>query len=250
MKHRHLLAAACVLAAAGTAAQAQQASEPPSFLASLSSPTPSTPWTVRGGVSHIVPHSRATDATGPLLPPNPSGVSLRVEDKTTAFFSIARAITPNTEVELALGYPPTHDVTARIASYLPANVQGYNGQTIAKVRQMAPTLFVNYAFGEPTSRLRPFVGLGVNYTKFDKRTSTAAGNGLNGGPTRIELEDSWGLAAQAGLDYKINERWSIHGSLATARVKTHLVATTAGQARELDIKFRPVVFTLAAAYRF
>ncbi len=243
-----LAAAGALLATAGAALAQDSAGA--SFLASLSSPTPSTAWTVRAGVTHIAPRSSASQATGPLLPGPPSGVSLKVEDKYTTFFSVARALDDNIEVELAMGYPPTHPVTAQLSSSLPANVQGYNGQTVAMVRQLAPTLFVNYAFGPSTNTWRPFVGVGVNYTNFDKRTSTAAGNGLNGGPTRLELEDSWGLAAQVGLDYKINERWSIHTSLATAKVKTHLIATTAGAAREIDIKFRPVVLTVAAAYRF
>ncbi|MFE8645831.1 OmpW family protein [Sphingomonas sp. NCPPB 2930] len=243
-----LAAAGALLATAGAALAQDSAGA--SFLASLSSPTPSTAWTVRAGLTHIAPRSSASQATGPLLPGPPSGVSLKVEDKYTTFFSVARALDDNIEVELAMGYPPTHPVTAQLSSSLPANVQGYNGQTVAMVRQLAPTLFVNYAFGPSTNTWRPFVGVGVNYTNFDKRTSTAAGNGLNGGPTRLELEDSWGLAAQVGLDYKINERWSIHTSLATAKVKTHLIATTAGAAREIDIKFRPVVLTVAAAYRF
>lgn len=246
--HKHLtsLAAACALVcAAGSASAQQQPAE-----SSLWSGPPTMGWTVRAGVSHVAPHSRSTDATGPFLPGPPSGISLEVENKATAFFSIAKALNPNLEVEVALGYPPTHDVNARIAAFLPANVQGFNGQTVARVRQMAPTVFLNYAFGEEKATWRPFIGLGINYTKFDKRTSTAAGNALNGGPTNIALEDSWGLAAQAGVDYRINDRWSIHGSVATARVKTHLVATTAGQARELDIRFRPVVFTLSAGYRF
>jgi len=248
MKITTSLAAAGLLLASGGAALAQSSS--PSFLSSLSSPTPSTPYTVRLGISHIAPNSHATDAVGPLLPGPPSGVSLKVEDKTTLFFSVARAINDNLEVELAMGYPPTHDVKAQLSPSLPANVQGFNGQTIAKVRQLAPTLFLNYSFGQPESRLRPFVGLGINYTNFDKRTSTATGNALNGGPTDIRLSDSWGLAAQVGLDYKIDARWSVHASLATARVKTHLVATTAGAAREIDIRFRPAVFTLSAGYRF
>jgi outer membrane protein len=249
MKFTTSLAAAGLLLASGGAAMAQQ-SEAPSFLASLSSPTPSTPYTVRLGISHISPHSRATDAVGPLLPGPPSGVSLRVDDKSTLFFSISRALNDNLEVELAMGYPPTHNVQAQLSPNLPAHVQGFNGQTIAKVRQMAPTLFLNYAFGDAQSRWRPFVGLGINYTNFDKRTSTAAGNALNGGPTDIRLSDSWGLAAQIGVVYKVNERWSIHTSLATARVKTNLTATTAGAQREIDIKFRPTVFTLTAGYRF
>ena len=248
--HKHLLplAAACALACTAGSAAAQQQGDASS--SSFWSGPPTMGWTVRAGVSQVQPHSRASDAVGPFLPGPPSGISLEVENKTTAFFSIAKAINSNVEIEFALGYPPTHDVNARIAGFLPSNVQPFNGQTVARIRQIAPTLFVNYAFGEANATWRPFVGLGVNYTNFDKRSSTAAGNALNGGPTNISLDDSWGLAAQAGLDYRINDRWSLHGSVATARVKTHLIATTAGQAREVDIRFHPVVFTLSAGYRF
>lgn len=126
----------------------------------------------------------------------------------------------------------------------------YQGQVLARVRQIAPTVFLNYKFGEPTSRWRPSVGLGINYANFDKRTSTAAGNALNGGPTHISMSDSWGLAAQVGLSYRIDERWSIQGALMTARVKSRLTATTAGVPRTMDIRFRPAVFTLTAGYAF
>lgn len=208
--------------------------------------------TVRLGVAHVQPNSDATDATGPFLPGPPSGVSLDVKDKTTLFFSVARSITPNVELELAMGYPPTHDVVARLnPSIVPGYVvNAYQGQTIAKVRQLAPTLFLNYQFGAADSTWRPFVGLGVNYTKFDKRESTAAGNGLNGGPTDIRLSDSWGLAAQVGLSYRMNSQWTLNAAVATARVKTHLTTTTAGIQRELDIRFRPAVFVLSAGYSF
>ena len=206
--------------------------------------------TIRGGIAHVAPNSTATDAVGPFLPGPPSGVSLEVQNKGTLFFSVARDITPNVEAELALGFPPTHDVTAKLAPSLPSHVQVLNGQVIAKVRQVAPTLFFNYKFGDPGSTWRPFVGAGINYTKFDKRESTAAGNQLNGGPTDIRLSDSWGLAAQAGVSYRLNDQWSLNAAVATARVKTHLTATTAGQARKIDIRFRPTVITLSAGYVF
>ena len=205
---------------------------------------------VRLGYTHVAPHSSATDAVGPFLPGPPSGVSLEVKDKSTLFFSVARDITPNIEAELALGFPPTHDITAKLAPSVPAHVQPLNGQVIAKVRQVAPTLFFNYKFGEANSTWRPFVGAGINYTKFDKRESTAAGNQLNGGPTDIRLTDSWGLAAQAGVSYRLNDQWTLNAAVATARVKTHLTATVAGQARKIDIRFRPTVLTVSAGYVF
>ena len=206
--------------------------------------------TVRMGYTHVAPNSSATEATGPLLPGPPSGVSLKVDNQSTLFFSLARDIDPNVEVELALGLPPTHDIRAQLSPALPAHIQNLNGAVIAKVRQIAPTLFVNYKFGEASSAFRPFVGVGVNYTNFDKRESTALGNQLNGGPTDIRLTDSWGLAAQAGLSYRLSDKWSLNAAVATARVKTHLTATTAGLARKIDIRYRPTVFTLSAGYVF
>jgi outer membrane protein len=215
--------------------------------------TASAQFSVRAGVSHIQPNSSATDAVSVAPTPavfTPAGISLEVQNQTTLFLSFAYAFHPNMEVELAAGYPPTHDVNAKIASSLPANVRAIDGQKIAEVRQLAPTLFFNYKFGDAESQWRPFVGLGLNYTKFDKRTSTAANNTLNGGPTRIDMTDSWGPAAQVGLSYRINERWSLTGSLATARVKSKITTTTAGQQRQIDVRFRPVVFTVAAGYSF
>ena len=206
--------------------------------------------TIRGGIAHVAPNSTATDAVGPFLPGPPSGVSLEVQNQSTLFFSVARDLTPHVEVELAMGFPPTHDVTAKLAPSLPSHVQVLNGQVIAKVRQVAPTLFFNYKFGDPGSTWRPFVGAGINYTKFDKRESTAAGNQLNGGPTDIRLSDSWGLAAQAGVAYRLTDQWTLNAAVATARVKTHLTATTAGQARKIDIRFRPTVVIVSAVYSF
>lgn len=221
-------------------------------LAGLSGAASAQQNIVRFGITHIEPHSSASDATGPFLLGPPSGVSIDVKNQDTAFLSFARTLNDNMEVELALGYPPTHDVAAKLN---PAIVPGYivssfQGQTVAKVRQIAPTLFFNYKFGEAKATWRPFVGVGINYTRFDKRESTAAGNALNGGPTDISLTDSWGLAAQAGVSYRISDQWSLNASLATARVKTTLTATTAGAARNIDIRFHPVVMTVSLGYAF
>ncbi|MCJ0765871.1 OmpW/AlkL family protein [Variovorax terrae] len=233
MNHRFtLIAAALALAGLSTAASAQN--------------------TVRIGYSHVEPHSSASDATGPFLLGPPSGVSLSVKNQDTLFLSFAHSFNNNMEVELALGYPPTHDVTAQLnPAIVPAYiVSSFQGQVIAKVRQVAPTLFFNYKFGEPQSAWRPFVGLGINYTRFDKRESTATGNALNGGPTDISLSDSWGLAAQAGVSYRFSDKWTLNAAVATARVKTHLTATTAGAARNIDIRFRPTVLTFSVGYDF
>jgi outer membrane protein len=102
----------------------------------------------------------------------------------------------------------------------------------------------------PDDKFRPFVGLGINYTRFYDAESSASGNLASGGPTKIELSDSWGPAAQVGARYKLAENWSVIGTIAVARVKSDLTATTGSITRTTTIDFRPVVYTLAVGYSF
>ncbi len=204
--------------------------------------------TVRLGVSNVQPHSSASDFTGPFTP---GGISVEVLNKRTLFLSISREINDQWDVELALGAPPTHDIALTINNpALPASGQALSGQIGARVRQVAPTLFANYKFFDKTSALRPFVGIGVNYTRFDKTSSTAAGDALNGGATSISLRDSTGLAAQGGVVYRFNDLWSVSATLATARIKSKITANTLGIERTADIRFTPRVLTLALGYSF
>ncbi|MEO8013344.1 MAG: OmpW family outer membrane protein [Polaromonas sp.] len=204
--------------------------------------------TIKLGISNVQPHSSASDFSGPFTP---SGISLEVRDKTTPFFSYTRELSDQWDVELALGFPPKHDIALKVSNpALPGSAQALSGQVGATIRQVAPTLFVNYKFLEKTSVWRPFVGAGINYTRFDKTHSTAAGDALNGGPTSISLEDSVGLALQAGVAWRLSNEWSVSASLATARVTSKITTNTLGIERHADITFKPRVFTVAVGYSF
>lgn len=207
-------------------------------------------YTIQLGYANVDPGASAGATSGPFVPPN--STSLNVKPQQTAFFSIAREITDKWDVQLALGYPPTHDVTLRIinAGSLPPSVASQNGQLIGTVRQIAPTLFANYKFGEASDKFRPFVGVGINYTMFDQANSTALFNQISGGTTNNKLTDSWGLAAQVGATYKLDGPWSISGAWSTADVKSTLTNNTFGVERKTEIKFNPSVFILAVGYAF
>ena len=74
-----------------------------------------------------------------------------------------------------------------------------NGVEAATVKHLPPTFSLQYHFkGEKVS---PFIGLGINYTTFFsiKEKGPLAG-------TNLDLENSWGLAAHAGLDFAINDK--------------------------------------------
>lgn len=199
--------------------------------------------TIHLGLINVGIHSESPDLTsnGPaFLTPQPAGVT--VGNATTVLFGYTRKLNDHFDFEIAAGLPPQHDVFGRgtLAPY---------GIT-AKVKQRAPTFFLNYNFGSASNKFRPYVGLGLNYTQFFDATSTPVGNIATGGPTKISLSESFGVAAQLGLTYKIDEKWSVTSSLATADVKSNMTAATGSIERKTRINFRPVVFTMSVGYSF
>ncbi len=199
--------------------------------------------TVRFGIANVTIHSQSPNlsSNGPaFLTPQPAGIS--IGDATTLVGSYTRTLDDHWGVDVLLGWPPSHDVygTGRLAPF---------GVT-AKVKQAGPTVMLNYNFGAAADKLRPFVGAGVNFTRFFDGRSTESGNIATGGPTKIRLSDSVGLALQAGVIYKLDERWSICASIVAAKVKADMTATTGSIERTTTIDFRPVVYTVGLGYSF
>ena len=126
----------------------------------------------------------------------------------------------------------------------------YNGQVISSARWISPTLLLEYNFFSPNSPFRPYIGVGVNYTTFYDRDSTAAGNAASGGPTKISLTASVGPAFTAGLTYRITDRWHLHGSFGFSQVKTHLTTNTDGVMRTSNISFAPTAIIISIGYSF
>lgn len=234
-------------------------------------------YTVKLGGAHIDPRATSSALKGtlptgqsalPLIAVQP-GNQLEVQPKSTLILSIERAINDHFSAELVLGAPPEHDVKLRVgagtkaiatgtATTLPglinkgvaAHVAADDGAVVAKVKQVAPTLFLNYKFLDAGSALRPYVGVGVNYTHF-KATSTTVGNALyNDGPVRISLTDSFGLAAQIGATYQFDKNWSASASWATAAVKTNITIRTNLSEQTATYRFHPSVFSATVGYTF
>lgn len=209
-----------------------------------------TDFTVQVGYVNLNPNSTASSVSGPFTPVD--ALSLKVKEQSTLYVSLVAALNDNWSAQLALGLPPKHDVAVvvKLPAAVTPGVAAADGQTVAKITQAAPTFFMNYNFGDKSSSWRPFVGLGLNYTTFTKRESTAVNDAINGGPTSIKLKDSVGLAAQLGLTYKFDPKWSITAALATAKVSTTETTNTLGIVRTAKIDFHPNVFSLAVGYNF
>ncbi len=92
------------------------------------------------------------------------------------------------------------------------------------------------------SALQPYVGLGVNYTTFFSEGSSGALAGSD-----IKLDNSWGLAAQIGVDYALNENWLVNAAVWKMDINTdlNLNGTNLG-----EVEIDPVVYMLSVGYKF
>ncbi len=203
------------------------------------------PNDIRLGMYFVHYEATASDITGPYTPP---GLNVHVQNVETLYVGYVRTLSSHFAAELAFGYPPLTKTEGRGPATLGS--VPYNGRVISTARWVAPSLLLEYLFGDPSSRLRPFVGVGVNYTKFVARQSTAAGNAASGGPTSISLPVSVGPAATAGLAYELTDRWHAYASYSVAQVNTKLTADTAGIIRTSEIHFWPNTLVISVGYSF
>jgi outer membrane protein len=186
--------------------------------------------TIKFGVTRYDTHAKTSGISGVGVP---AGADASVGDATTVIFVAERALTPNIGVELVLGVPP------KIKSRAAGSVS-YLGEVMS-ARNVAPTLVLNYHFGQPGDTWRPYAGLGINYTRFVDVKSTLA--------EHVEMSDSVGPMVQVGIDYFFNKQWGLFASVAALKVKSDLVAT-GSTVLTTTIDFRPIVYSAGVSYRF
>lgn len=199
----------------------------------------------RIGLYSVFYHVSADDLSGPYVPP---GANINAKNVETLYLGYVRRLTPHLAAELSLGYPPLQKTEGKGVATLGS--VPYDGQIIATARWIAPTLLLEYMFGKENAKLRPFIGAGVNYTTFYDRNSTAQGNAVSGGPTKLSLTSSVGPAGTAGLAYHFVDHWNMYASYSISKVKTHLTANTAGVIRKTDINFGPQALVVSVGYSF
>ena len=177
-------------------------------------------WLVRARAVHIDPADKSTPLAG-------SGAADRigVESRTIPEIDIAYFFTPHIAAELVLTYPQKHEV------YL-------DGQGIGSFRHLPPTLLAQYHF-TPGKTVSPYVGLGVNWTTFSK-------NRLLDGQGSLE-HDSVGLAAQAGIDFKLDRHWSLNVDVKKMQLRSDVLI---GGAKASKVKVDPVLLGVGIGYRF
>jgi outer membrane protein len=141
-------------------------------------------WTLGVGVHAVDPRSdngRLADGT--------LKVDVDTDVKPTLTFEYF--VRDNLGVEVIAAWPFEHDVS----------IAGMG--TVGSTKQLPPTVSLQYHFNGK-GKVSPFVGAGINYTTFFSEDTRGALDGA-----QLELDDSWGLAAHAGIDFAVGERSAI-----------------------------------------
>ena len=185
-------------------------------------------WTLGIGVHNVDPKSDngRLDASAlelGLLPPTEVGNSVR--PTITAEYFIA----DNLGIEVLAALPFQHDI----------DIRGVG--RVGSTRHLPPVVSLQYHFAN-ASKTTPFVGVGVNYTTFFSEDTSGALAG-----TRLDLGDSWGLAAHVGVDFAVGERSAIRVDARWADIDTDVKVngTRVGTAH-LD----PLVYGMAWVVKF
>jgi len=184
-------------------------------------------WTLGVGVHNVDPKSSAGNLDGSAL--GLGALPTRVNSDIKPAVTFEYFLADNLGVEVLGALPFKHEVGIAGA--------GKVGET----KQLPPVVSLQYHFAN-TSKVTPFVGVGVNYTRF---FDTDAKGALAG--TRLTLDDSWGLAAHAGLDFAVSDKGALRVDLRWADIDTRVkVNGNALGSAHVD----PLVYGVAYVFAF
>ena len=152
-------------------------------------------WTLGVGVHQVDPKSDNGALAGGTLP-----LSIDSDAKPSVTFEYF--VRDNLGIEVLGALPFKHAIA----------VDGVG--KVGETKQLPPTFSLQYHFNSK-GKVSPLLGVGLNYTTFFSEDTTGALAG-----TDLKLDDSWGLAAHAGLDFKVGERGAIRVDVRWADIDT------------------------------
>lgn len=140
-----------------------------------------------------------------------------------------------------------------IASTTKHNASGTSGTTgsigkLASTWVLPPTLTAQYHFNAH-GHMRPYLGAGINYTVF---WNEKASKGLEAavGPTKVHMSDSFGWAAQAGVDVDISPKVFVNLDVKYIDLRTTArLDTTALGTERVRVHLDPLVFGVGVGLR-
>jgi len=190
-------------------------------------------WLVRLRALHVSPN----DDSGAVS--TFAGSNVDVDADTTVELDFTYFISQHLGVEVILG-TSQHDIVAG------GSLAGLG--KIADARTLPPTVTLQYHF-QPKATVRPYAGIGINYTRFyDQQASSSLETAL--GPTRVDLDDSWGISGQLGIDIAVNRDWFVNLDAKYIMMDTTATLNSGGVIRQVDVDINPWFIGVGVGRRF
>jgi outer membrane protein len=156
-----------------------------------------------------------------------SALNLNASTETTLELDFTYFVTNNLGLELILA-TREHDITSA-------------GTPVGSVALLPPTLTLQYHFAPDSPSFRPYVGAGINYTKFYDIN-------LSNGTLTVD-NSSWGGALQIGADFPINKQFFFNVDLKKVWIDTD-VKTVATGATAANFKINPLILGVGVGMKF
>lgn len=194
---------------------------------------------VRGGAAIVAPDDSSSSIK--VGGASVAGSKATVNNNTQIGLTAAYKITDHIGVELLAATPFSHTINIKGVG------AGIDGR-FATTKQLPPTVTLQYYPLAKESRWQPYVGAGINYTKFfdTKLTSAQKANGFSS----LKLSDSWGLALQAGFDFMITDRLMFNAAVWHIDIDTTAKARIGAAPVKVNVDIDPWVYMVGLGYRF
>jgi outer membrane protein len=181
-------------------------------------------WLIRGGLGHVSPTGDGQSAAG----------KVEADSATSLAVNLTYMLSDNLGVELLGALPFTHDIDLEGAG------------TVGETKQLPPTLILLYNFN-PKSAVRYYAGAGLNYTTFFSEKTSGALAGAD-----LELDDSFGLAVEAGVDVDLDKDMFFNASLWWMDIDTEAEITAGGApvVPKFDVEIDPWALFVGVGWRF
>mgnify|MGYP000135376480 FL=1 len=199
-------------------------------------------FVLRLGAVNVDPDS---DSSAINLPGVPT-LHTEVDDDTQFGIIPMYMVTDNVGIELLAATPFQHDITLQ--------GKGVN-LNAGSTKHLPPTLTAQWYPRGGKSGWQPFLGVGVNYTIFfDEKTDKQLDETLNAilGSTQesLDLDNSFGLSAQAGVDIPFAKDWALSLEVWYIDIDSNATVKTDVGNVHFKTQIDPFVYHIGIAHRF
>ncbi len=151
---------------------------------------------------------------------------------------VSNEVTP----EVDFSYFFTDNIATELILATQRHTVTVGGASVGNVSHLPPTLTLQYHF-MPKETFRPYVGAGLNYTRFYN-----ASLALGATPLTVD-KNSWGGAVQAGFDYALDKKWFLNFDVKKIWISTNVNNGLTG-AQISSLKIDPVIIGVGVGMKF